>query len=397
MTSPSPLIAVFGATGVVGRRVCEALVALAPASGTRIRVVGRRPDLLAALAAALPPGTEIAHAAADDSAALVRALAGARVVVNAAGPLQGTAAPVLGAAIAAGAHYVDVGGEQAVLRAVYERHESAVRRAGLVALPGAGLDAALGDLCAAWAAEHVAASDEPPSSRDDGSDDGDGDAMRRSPAPRLAEAQPLDDVAIAYAFDDLALSAGSQRALFGALGDRALVWQRDRWEPGRAGEHRRINAGAALGGERDAIGYAGGAVITIPRHVAAHRVAAYVSTTRRPIAAAALRVVARALPLLPRGAGELLVPYAPPDADYGATRLAVVAAVRRGFRAAQVVASGRDLYHTTAVVAAWAAQQIAKRGTGPTGMRAPGELFHAAAALRAIARAADLTIAPSFG
>ena len=164
--------------------------------------------------------------------------------------LAETAASVLTGALAAGAHYVDVGGEQAVLRAVYERHESAVRRAGLVALPGAGLDCAIGDLAAAWAAAHLCGVADP------------GEAVRGEPAPRLAEDDPIDEVAVSYVFDELALSAGSQRALFGALGTRALIWRRDRWEAGPAGDHRRINAGPALGGERDAQAFAGGDVLS---------------------------------------------------------------------------------------------------------------------------------------
>src|SRR4051812_243430 len=318
-----PRIAVFGATGEVGRRICEELAA----GAGPLRLVGRRRGALDALAGALPRGVEVAAAALDDPAALAAAFAGARVVINAAGPLRDTAEPVLAAALAAGAHYVDVGGEQAVLRALYERCESAVRRAGRIALPGAGVDPALGDLAAAWAAEQLA-----PAAGDAG-DTGDG-AVRSAPAARLADDHPLDDVAIGYAFDGLALSAGSQRALFAAIGDRALVWRRDRWEPGRAGDHRAFNPGPALGGERDAVGYAGGAVITIPRHLAAQRVATFVSAARRPAAAAALRVLARAMALLPRAAGDALAPYAAPDTDYGATRLAVVATVRRGFSSA---------------------------------------------------------------
>jgi len=397
-----PVIAVFGATGVVGRRVCELLAWPEPGGGARceVRLVGRRRDALAALAAALPAGAaRIAEAETGDADALIRGFAGARVVVNAAGPLRDTAEPVLAAALAAGAHYVDVGGEQAVLRALYERCESAVRRAGLVALPGAGVDPALGDLAAAWAAAQICATGDPrdPTAPGEPADDRAGDPVRSAPAPRLAEDRPFDEIAVAYAFDDLVLSAGSQRALFGAIGERALIWRRDRWEPGRAGDHRPINPGSALGGERDAVGYAGGAVITLPRHVAADLVGAYLSTTRDPTAAAALRVLARALPLLPRRARGVLAPYAAPDADYAATQLAVVAQVRRGFSAAQIVVRGRDLYHTTAAIAAWSARRLAERGPGPIGMRAPGELFHAESALRAIASAADLTIEPSFG
>lgn len=379
-TSVTAAITVFGAAGVVGRRVCSELVR----AGQEIAIVGRRAAPLAELARALPAAS-MHIAGAGDAAALTRAFTGSRVVINAAGPLRDTAAPVLAGALAAGAHYVDVGGEQAVLRAMYERHESAVRRAGLVALPGAGLDAAIGDLAAAWAAAHVLGASDP------------GDVVRGELAPRLAEDDPLDDIAVGYVFDELALSAGSQRALFGAIGTRALVWRCDRWEAGPAGDHRWINAGPALGGQRHALIYAGGDVLTIPRHVAARLVTAHLSPTRRAGATAALRLLSRALPLLPRSAGELLVPYAAPDADYGHTQLAVVAQVRRGFSTAQLVVRGHDLYRTTAAVTAWCACRLAERAAGPVGMRAPAELFRAEPALRAIASAADLTIEPSFG
>jgi len=386
MSSPdtdAPPITVFGATGVVGRRLCAELLR----TGTAIAIAGRRAAALAELAATLP-AARVHVADAGDAAALARAFAGTRVVVNAAGPLRETAAPVLMGALAAGAHYVDVGGEQAVLHAVYEHHESAARHAGKVALPGAGLDCTIGDLAAAWAAAHLLGL---PGTNDPGG------AVRGEPAPRLAEADPLDDIAVSYVFDDLALSAGTQRALFGAVGTRPLVWRRDRWEAGAAGEHHRINAGPALGGERDAQVFAGGDVLTIPRHVTARLVTTYVSTTRRAGPATALRLLARTLLLLPRSARELLVPYATPDAALAHTRFAVVVQVRRGFSTAQIVVRGHDLYRTTAAITAWSACRLAERGSGPIGMRAPGELFRAEPALRAIASAADLTIEPSFG
>src|SRR5690606_24075573 len=158
---------------------------------------------------------------------------------------------------------------------------------------------------------------------------------------------------VSYVFDDLAMSEGSQRALFGGLSQRPLVWRRDRWEAGRAGERRRVNAGPQHGGERDVRAHGGGDVITVPRHVAANLVATYVSPARRPGAQAALRLLARALPLVPRAASELLAPYAAPDADHARTTFAVIAQVRRGFSAAQLVVRGHDPYRTTAVIAAW--------------------------------------------
>lgn len=363
------MIAVLGAGGLVGAQI----VAQLRAAGAEVVAIARR------------DGAGDRRAEVDDAASLAAAFAGARVVVNAAGPLRETAAPVLVAALAAGAHYVDVGGEQAVLHALYERHESTARRAGLVAMPGAGLDCLLGDLAARWAASHAI-----------GTPDA-GPAVRDAPAPRLAEGEALDELCVSYVFDGLVLSAGRQRAAFGAVGSRSLVWQRDRWEPGRAGEARRINAGEALGGEREAVAHAAGDAITLPRHVASQRVATYLAIARRPAAAGALRLLARALPLVPRSAAALLAPYAPADTNYAATQLAVVAQARRGFAAAQVVVRGADVYRTTAACVAWAARALADRGAGPVGMRAPGELFRGEAALRELARAADLVIEPSFG
>jgi len=170
------------------------------------------------------------------------------------------------------------------------------------------------------------------------------------------------------------------------------VWRRDRWEAGRAGGLHRVNA-PGLGGERDAIAHAGGEALSIPHHVAAQLVAAYASLTRRTGLA---RLVASALPFVPRAAAELLAPYAPPDEDFPRTRFAVIAQARRGFSSTQITVRGSDVYRTTAAITAWAAQRLASRGAGPVGMRAPGELFRCAPALRELVLAAGLELEPSF-
>jgi short subunit dehydrogenase-like uncharacterized protein len=369
----SPDVVVVGASGLVGQRVVGELVR------DHIAVAAcRHTD-------EIDLGIPVRDAEIGDPASLARAFTGARVVINCAGPLRETAAPVLVAAMTAGAHYIDVGGEQAVMHALYQRHESTVRKAGLLALPGAGLDCVVGDLAAAWAAQHLLGEVE------------EGPAIRTTPAPRRAEDRPFDEVLVSYVFDALALSAGSQRALFGTAFERPLVWRRDRWENGRAGDHRTVNAGPALGGQRDAIAYPASDAITIPRHLAANLVATYASTTRRAAASGAMRLLARALPLVPRAAAELLAPYASPDTDFTRTQLSVIAQVRRGFSAAQIVVRGHDMYRTTAAITAYIARVIATRTTGPLGMLAPGELLRAAPALREIASVAGLTIEPSFG
>jgi len=357
MSSPDrhPIV-IYGASGTVGRRIARAV--------PEAKAVGR--DL----------------AAATDPAALAKAFAGADVVINAA---AGVTEPIVVAALAAGAHVVDTGGDQSLTHALYERHESTARHAGRVCLLGAGLDCVLGDLAASWAAHHLC--EEP----DDGA------TVRDRPAPRLAVANTIDDIGVAYIYDELVLSPSSQRALFARLQSRHLAWRRDRWESvPAAAEKRRINAGPELG-EREVVSFPAGDVISIPRHIAVKSVQAFVSTTRSPALTTGLRLVARALPFVPKIATDLLAPYAFADDDYARTRFAVVVQARRGFDAAQIVISGHDIYTTTAAIAAWIGRQLVARDRGPLGMRAASELFRGEHALREIATTARLTIEPGFG
>ena len=145
----APAIVVYGATGLVGGRVCTALDAV----DEPFVAVGRRRPALEKLAR-LVGATDwrVAELQHDE---LVAAFNGAAVVVNCAGPLAEVGEPVLQAALAADAHYVDLGGDQAAMHAIYERHDSAARKAGRVVVPGCGLNCAIGDWAAAWAAMHV--------------------------------------------------------------------------------------------------------------------------------------------------------------------------------------------------------------------------------------------------
>lgn len=381
MSSPDqPAIVVYGATGLVGGRVCAAL----DAADVPFIAAGRHKTNLDKLAAVVG-ATGVRVAGVDDSEALERAFAGARVVVNCAGPLAEVGEPVLLATLAAGAHYIDLGGDQAFMHAMYERHDSSARRAGTIVVPGCGINCALGDWGAAWAAAEVC-------------DVGDeGNVVRAAPMDRIGEDKPLDDVAVSYVYDDLVLSPGSQKAVFGGLHARSLVWRRDRWESiAPASDRRPVNAGPEMGGVRTCVSFPGGDVVTVPRHINALHVQTYVSTTRNQVATTALRLLARALPLVPKRATDLLAAYTPHEEEYARTHFAVIAQARRGFAATQVIVRGEDQYRASAGIAAWIAQQLAERGAGPIGMRAPSELFRPEPALRAVATIAGLRVEPSF-
>jgi len=392
-------VVVYGATGALGSHVAGELAA----RGIAVILAGRNGVQLRAL-----PGAEhgVRVATIDDPASLRTAFAGARLVVNCA-PAERTGVAVLAAAIAAGAGYLDAADEQGFVRTAYERHESAARRAGVAVVSGMGFAIAVGDLAAAWAASGLVG--DPPGR-------GPGGALARGEAPgRIADEEPLDEVAVSYVFDGDGSTAA--RLAAEALFAPGVEWRCDRWDPvSPAATRRRINAGRELGGERDAVAVPLGDVITVPRHIAARRVATFASLTRSRWATRALDVAGRFAALLapspgvaPRTGGlgaaiRGLVPDAgfvlgsaplPPDLRARA-RFAVIAQCRRGFDAAQVRVTGADAHHVGALMLVEAAAALASRHAGPVGVLAPAEAFAPAALLTAVADRADLSIDTSF-
>ena len=112
------MIAVVGAAGTIGRRVVEFLEVWS-------EPVARRDFRL----------QDAEHVDARDRGSLARAVEGAAVCVNCIDYRLNPA--VMDAALAAGAHYVDLGGLYHVTRLQLER-DAAVRAAGLTAIVGMG-------------------------------------------------------------------------------------------------------------------------------------------------------------------------------------------------------------------------------------------------------------------
>jgi hypothetical protein len=126
-------IVLFGATGYTGEFAARAMVR----RGLRPVLAGRRRQPLEALARDLG-GLEIrvADAGRPDS---VRALVDrGDVIVTTVGPMTRLGRPVLDAAIAAGADYVDSSGESSWVRHVFDDAGPRARAAGCRLMPGVG-------------------------------------------------------------------------------------------------------------------------------------------------------------------------------------------------------------------------------------------------------------------
>jgi short subunit dehydrogenase-like uncharacterized protein len=358
------MIVIYGATGTTGALVARALVG----RGLEVVLAGRDHSRLVRLADELG-GVQVRRAEVHDEAGLAAALRGARVVVACAGPFLLVGEPVLRAALAAGAHYIDVSGEQAFLREAYEQHDSRARRAGLTAVPGFAWEVAVGD----WAASRAAALAREQAAADEGGD----------------PADAIDEVIVAYALSRVRTSRGTRESLLMALSRPASVWIEDRWERAVPLSRTRRLAFPAPFGEREALLWPSGEAVTVPRHVDVRRVETYLTLGEVPPALApALRLAGLAGPLLALAAGPLgalaraRAGAAPPpdDVERQHIEFAVVAEASLRFRRARVAVSGTDPYALSARIAALGALRLLEGGT-PAGVIAPSQLTDPAASL----------------
>ncbi|ONM47637.1 saccharopine dehydrogenase NADP-binding domain-containing protein [Nocardia donostiensis] len=142
-------IAVYGATGYTGGHLVAELVR----RGIQPVLVGRDSDRLMSTARATD--SEIRIATLDDHQALVAAFTGVDAVISSLPAYVEHGAPVLAATIAAGAHYVDLSGEQLWLKRVFHEFAAPAEASGVMVVPGITDSNLPGDLLAYLAARRV--------------------------------------------------------------------------------------------------------------------------------------------------------------------------------------------------------------------------------------------------
>lgn len=331
--SPRVNVLIYVANGRLGRMVAAAL----RARGARLRLSGRSRERVKTAA---KEGDEVS----DDAR-------GVDVVVNCAPTDRAATDALIATAVAAGAHYADAAGEQALVRHVLDVHA----RAGVAVIPALGFDYAVGDCLAAVAARGL---------------------------------EPCAEVTVAYAFGGR--QAGANSVAFASAGPRGheVVYRNGQWHPaGLALDFGTFDFPQPFGRQR--VGrYGAGEVVTVPRHVRTRRVRAYIAASAlvphpalvplfplvRPLAALAVRtplrhVVGMVGGLLAR-VGSTREPDSPtvgstagPDSAAGAATgpsFVVVAEARAlDGRVARATATGPNCHAATAEILALGAQFLA--------------------------------------
>jgi len=317
-------IALNGASGYTGRLAVAELAR----RGLDAVLVGRDPERLRAAAA----GTDFEVRIADiaDPEALEVAFAGADAVVNTAGPFGRLGAPVVRAAVAAGAHYVDTTGEQHYINDVFDTVAGAAADAGVTVVPAMADDGGPSDFVSHLAGEAVG---------------------------------PVDTMTVALWYRDGSLSRGTLRSLDpGLLFDGALRYENCSWVTyGEASHATWRFPGVA---EPVVVGKAAlPPVATVPRHVALTRMEGLLGGSFDALKDGIAPAV---IDSLPEGPSD-------EQRRQGKWTITVEATGRDG-RVARGEVEGTDGYGKTATIAVEAARRLVVDGAKP-GVLAPSQAF----------------------
>jgi short subunit dehydrogenase-like uncharacterized protein len=152
-------LAIFGATGFVGRLLAAYLAEHAPA-GTRIALAGRSKARLLEVRAGLPPAARdwpVVEADSGDPASLADLAGRTRVLATTVGPYARYGLPVAEACAAAGTHYADLTGEVLFVRDAMTRVDDVAKGTGARIVHACGYDSIPSDLSAMLLAERARA------------------------------------------------------------------------------------------------------------------------------------------------------------------------------------------------------------------------------------------------
>jgi NAD(P)-dependent dehydrogenase (short-subunit alcohol dehydrogenase family) len=311
-------VLVYGAYGHTGRFVVDELLR----RGLTPVLSGRNKEALDKLGGA-HPGVEVCPASLEELDDVVR---GVGAVINCAGPFLDTAVPVATAAVAAGAHYLDLTAEQGAVQELYRTSdEQGWTDVGVI--PAMAFYGGLADLVATAAV----------------GDDG-----------------PVDEITVAFGLDRWWPTEGTRKT--GQRNTLArLVVEGGRLTPvPELAPTATWDFGEPLG-THEVIGIPFSEIVIMARHLDATRIGTFLSQ-------GALDDIRDATTPPPEAVDE---------SGSSAQQFVVEVRVRRGDEERRLAASGRDIYAITAPLVVEATHRLLDGRATVRGAAAAGEAFDA--------------------
>ncbi len=332
----SERVLVYGASGHTGRFVVDELLR----RGLTPVLAGRSAERLTAVASRLAALDHVV-VGLDDPDLLRRAVAGAGAgaVINCAGPFLDTAVPLARAAVAAGAHYLDVAAEQPAVQRLYRELDAPAIDAGVTVVPAMAFYGGLADLLVTDALE--------------------GDAY-------------ADEVDVAIGLDRWWPTAGTRATGIRNTATRLVI---------RGGVLTALASPAPTGawsypaplGHQSVVELPFSEVVVIDRHLDVGELRSYLNTA----------------PLDDLHDARTPPPTAADQRGRSAQQFVVDVVVRRGSDTRRITATGRDIYAVTAPIVVEGVVRLLDGRSRGSGAAAPGGVFDAGAVLAALEQDTD--------
>lgn len=353
-------IAVYGAGGYTGRLAAAEVLR----TGAELVLAGRGGERLQTTADGIGlTAPDIRTAGIDDPAGLEKAFSGCDGVVNCAGPFTLYGEPVVRAAIAAGCHYVDTTAEQLYIHKIFTTCDVEAKKAGVTVIPSMSYDLAPADLISHLAGERV---------------------------------EPLELLTLSYDIADFGMTRGSMLSVLQMYAGEDLTYRDGNWVP--AGKKAKRPAVTFPGHTKPTLTmkYAGGAVVTLPRHLDVRNVEVVMkgdALVPKAIAPAAVAMMPATAALMGSPFRHLVtklvnrLPEGPKPAKRARAKFSFVAdAVGIDGRRARGIVTGTDVYNSSAKIAVEGLRRLISDNS-PAGVLAPSQAFSPAEVLDALAPA----------
>jgi short subunit dehydrogenase-like uncharacterized protein len=343
MSEAESKLLVYGATGFTGRLVVDEARRL----GATPILGGRNRDALERMAE-LVGATELRVADAERPESLAALMDGIGCVVNCAGPFARFGEPVLRAAIAAGAHYLDTTGEQLWMARMMDLLGADAESRGVTAILAHAFEYAVGDCAARIAVE---------------------------------ETPGAETVEVVNRVESFGTSRGTRKSALDVLTKPALAFVNGRRREESQLAHRAQVRFPDEDEDRVALSYGGGEVLSAPSFAPTVRNVRTYLAVPSPVATLAPLIARVAAPLLTSPVKRFLEARIDassfgPGAERRDQPWWVLARVRAaGGKGASVTASGYDSYGITAVICAIGAQWLLEGRAKRTGVVTSAQAF----------------------
>jgi short subunit dehydrogenase-like uncharacterized protein len=331
------MIGIVGATGFTGKLVASEL----HKRGAEFFIAGRNESALRALSEETG-NVEWRLLDVQDSQTY-DALNGCEVIINCAGPFLDYGEAIVKEAIKRSCHYLDLTGEQAFIKLVYDRYDADAKSANVCLIPACAFEYALGDAAGAilW--------------------------------KQLPDCTSIE---FTYSMEGKNnTSAGTRKSIVRAIAANGYQLQDGKLiESAPASIHKRVTTS-----RKTAISFPGGEVLMLTKHTAIRNVTTFMAVE---IAPAALKLVHLFGQSLVKYFGDFLVKNAgtksPSNESREQTQFDISVTASGGSENRSMSIRGKDPYGLTAAIVSAAAifiqQQIKLAKTIPTGALSPSML-----------------------